>query len=152
MTDNPQIPEDSTVQAAPEVKPASKSSAKGILIGLVALIVIGLATYGLYAAIAFGDPKIFQKVRDLFIIILALESVITGIVLVILVIQIALLINLLRNEIKPILDSTSETVNTLKGTSTFVSNNLAAPVIKVNTYLAGLRKLLDLLFPAKRKH
>lgn len=150
MEENPQSSAEISVQTPTETKTPKKGSAKGILIGLAALIVVGLITFGLYMAIAFGDPLIFQKVRDLFIIILALESLITGIVLVILVVQIALLINLLRNEIKPILDSTSETVNTLKGTSTFVSNNLAAPVIKVNTYLAGLRKLLELLFPAKK--
>lgn len=154
MEENPQPSVEARVEPPVETpsesKPVKQGKVKGILIGLAVIIVIGLITFGLYMAIAHGDPAVFNKVRDLFIIILAMESIISGIVLVILVIQIALLVNLLRNEIKPILDSTNETVNTIKGTTAFVSNNLAAPVIKVNTYLAGLRKLLELIFPAKR--
>jgi len=46
---------------------------------------------------------------------MAFESLIIGVTLVILMIQLATLINLLQNEIKPILNSTNETVNTLKG-------------------------------------
>jgi uncharacterized protein YoxC len=75
---------------------------------------------------------------------------IIGIALVILVVQISLLINLLQNEIKPILETTNDTVNTLKGTTTFLSSNLLEPVIKMNEYLAGLKKLIDLLFVSKR--
>jgi hypothetical protein len=55
------------------------------------------------------------------------------------------LINLVQNEVKPILQSTSETVNTLKGTTTFLSQNLVAPVIKLNGYMAGMKRLFDLL-------
>ncbi len=115
---------------------------------LVGLVVLALIIGGIYALLV-SSPDSVGKIRDIFIIFLALESLITGIVLIVLVVQIALLINLLQNEIKPILESTNETVNTLKGTTTFLSNNLAAPVIKMNEYLAGLKKLLDLLFPAK---
>ena len=81
---------------------------------------------------------------------MALESLIIGIVLVILIVQLAVLINLIQNEIKPIMQATNETVNTLKGTSTFISNNIAEPVIKLNEYLAGFKKLLDLLFPVRK--
>jgi hypothetical protein len=63
---------------------------------------------------------------------------------VVLVIQFASLINLLQNEVKPILQSTSETVNTLRGTTEFLSENLVEPVIKLNSYLAGLRKFFNL--------
>jgi hypothetical protein len=59
-------------------------------------------------------------------------------------IQVAGLINLLQNEVKPILESTSETVNNLRGTTQFLSENLVEPVIKLNSYLAGLRKILGI--------
>jgi amino acid permease len=75
---------------------------------------------------------------------MAFESLIIGAALVVLVIQIAALINLLQNEVKPILQSTSDTVNTLRGTTEFLSENLIEPVIKLNSYLAGLRKFFDL--------
>ena len=85
------------------------------------------------------------KIRDIFIIFMALETLILGLTLVILIVQIARLINLLQNEIKPILESTNETVNTLRGTTTFLSENLVEPVIKLNEYLAALQKMLSLI-------
>ena len=88
--------------------------------------------------------------RDIFIIFLALESLVIGAALVVLIIQLASLINLLQNEVKPILKSTNETVNTLRGTSAFLSENLVEPVIKLNSYLAGLKKLFD-MFGINRK-
>ena len=81
---------------------------------------------------------------------MAFESIVIGVALVILVVQVSTLINLLQNEVKPILKSTKETVDTLKGTTEFLSSNLVEPVIKLNGYLAGLRQLLD-IFKLKRK-
>ena len=91
------------------------------------------------------SPAAAANVRDIFIIFMALESFLVGAALIVLIIQLASLINLLQNEIKPILQSTSETVNTLRGTTEFLSENLVEPVIKLNSYLAGLKKFFDLL-------
>jgi hypothetical protein len=63
----------------------------------------------------------------------------------VLVIQLASLINLLQNEVRPILHATSETVNTLRGTAEFLGENVVEPVIKLNGYLAGLKRMLELL-------
>ena len=91
------------------------------------------------------------RIRDVFIIILALESLLIGAVLVILIVQIARLTNLLQNEIKPILDSTNETVSTLRGTTEFLSDNLVEPVIKLNEYIAAVQRLVELLGIGRRK-
>jgi hypothetical protein len=76
---------------------------------------------------------------------MALEFLVVGVALIILMVQLATLINLLNNEIRPILTATNETANTLRGTAVFLSDNLVQPVLKFNEYLAALRKLLDLL-------
>ena len=57
-------------------------------------------------------------------------------------IQLARLLNLLQNEIQPILESINETVSHLRGTSVFLGDNLTEPVIKANTYISGLRQFL----------
>jgi len=114
---------------------------KIIGIGAVVLIVVIAAMAFLFTRNAVETSRL----RDIFIIFMALESLVIGVALIILMVQLAILINLLQNEIKPILYSTNETVNTLRGTASFLSNNLAEPVIKLNEYLAGIRKLLDLL-------
>lgn len=112
--------------------------------GLLFLGLIGAAIYGLTR-----DPATTANIRDIFIIFLAFESLIIGVALVVLIVQVAGLINLLRNEIQPILKTTHETVNTLRGTTEFLSENLVEPVIKLNGYLAGLRRLFS-LFGNKR--
>lgn len=106
---------------------------------LVLLALVGLAIYGL-----LQDPATTANIRDIFIIFLAFESLLIGAALIILIIQLASLINLLRNEVRPILQATSETVNTLRGTTEFLSENVVEPVIRLNSYLAGLRRFFNL--------
>ena len=121
-----------------------------IVAGIIILIVLFLAGIGVavYFLLQPGSPT--STIRDIFIIFMAFESLIIGAALVVLIIQIASLINLLQNEVKPILQSTNETVNTLRGTTEFLSENLVEPVIKLNSYLAGLRKFFD-MFGLNRK-
>ena len=111
---------------------------------LVALIVLGLVF------LFKQDAQTTGQIRDVFIIFFALESLIIGAALIVLVVQLAVLINLLQNEIKPIINSTNETVHTIKGTAVFLSDNLVQPVIKLNEYLAGLKKVADIFNPKKQ--
>ncbi len=127
--------------------PKSKAKTWPIIVGALVLLAVII---GLIVLLMLTGSENVGKIRDIFIIFMALESLIIGIVLVILIVQLAVLINLIQNEIKPIMQATNETVNTLKGTSTFISNNIAEPVIKLNEYLAGFKKLLDLLFPVRK--
>jgi hypothetical protein len=79
------------------------------------------------------------------IIIMALEFMFLGVDLLVLIVQLATLLNLLQNEIIPIVESTNETANTLRGTTVFLSENLTEPVIKLNEYLAGIMRLASLI-------
>ena len=124
---------------------AAQAKQRWIMAGIIAAIVVAVALVitAIYF-LAVSPDGVTGKVRDIFIIFMALESLLVGAALVVLIIQLASLINLLNNEVKPILKSTNETVNTLRGTSEFLSENLVEPVIKLNSYLAGLKKLFDL--------
>ncbi|MCX6031485.1 MAG: hypothetical protein NT169_19570 [Chloroflexi bacterium] len=84
--------------------------------------------------------------RDVAIIILALESIIIGVLLAVLVIQVIRLVKLLREEVLPILNSTQETVGTVRGTATFMTDHLVQPVVKVSSYAAGARQAVSTLF------
>ena len=118
------------------------------IIVLAVILLVGLIAGGVFL-LASAPEGTTAKVRDIFIIFMALESLVLGVGLIVLILQLATLINLLQNEIKPILDSTSETVNHLRGTTQFLSNNLVEPVLKMNEYLAGLKKAFDLFRPGK---
>ena len=65
--------------------------------------------------------------------------------MILLIIQTARLINLFQNEIKPLLEAANETMGTLRGTAIFLGDSVVQPVIKANSYLAGFRRILDLL-------
>jgi hypothetical protein len=121
-----------------------------IFAGIVVLGIILVAGIAIAVFFLVKSPSTASNLRDIFIIFMAFESLIIGAALVVLIIQIASLLNLLQNEVKPILQSTSEAVNTLRGTTEFLSENLVEPVIKLNSYLAGLKKLLS-LFGTNRK-
>jgi hypothetical protein len=130
----------------PETRIEPEGNQKKALIWIVLVIILVLA--GLAAGVIFllgSDVSTTSHIRDIFIIFMALESFIIGLALIILIVQLATLINLLQNEIKPILNSTSETVNTLRGTATFISDNLSEPVIKLNESVAVIRRLVDFL-------
>jgi len=84
-------------------------------------------------------------VRDLAIILLAIESLIVGIVLIVLVWEVRNLAKLLREEIKPILESADETARTVRGTTVFVSENLVNPVVRVSGFASGVMQALRIL-------
>ncbi|HHX66355.1 MAG TPA: hypothetical protein GX702_15875 [Chloroflexi bacterium] len=90
-------------------------------------------------------------VRDVAIVLLALESLVIGVLLAVLLIQLRGLVRLLREEIAPMINSASDTVNTVHGTVDFVSEHLVSPVIKVSSYATGARRVLgNLLFIGRR--
>ncbi|PKO22919.1 MAG: hypothetical protein CVU38_06775 [Chloroflexi bacterium HGW-Chloroflexi-1] len=83
--------------------------------------------------------------RDVAIIVLAVESIVIGVLLSILVIQVIRLVKMLRHEVLPILSSTQETVRTVRGTASFVSDHMVQPVVKVASYTAGARQAVRTL-------
>ncbi len=106
-----------------------------------------LVIVGAVAAVYYmvSNPAQTTVIRDIFIVFMAVESMFIGFALVILMIQLARLTNMLQHEIKPILENTNDTVNTVRGTAIFVSENLVEPVMKLNSYLAAFGKLLELM-------
>jgi hypothetical protein len=115
-----------------------------VSIGLLAAV--ALIAWTAYVLLRPETPaESVERLRDIFIIVVALESLVIGIALTVLVIQLASLINLLRNEVRPILRATSETVNTLRGTTEFLGENVVQPVIEIRGYLAGITRVLELM-------
>ena len=113
---------------------------------IIAIIFVLIILGGIIAAVSglLNPNTPTERIRDIFIIFMAFESLVIGAALVILILQISTLINLLQNEIKPILDATNETVHTLRGTTAFLSENMAEPVIKLNASLAGLQRVFEI--------
>ncbi len=108
-----------------------------VIIFIVFLFVLTTLVSVFYLSLPTTDT---ERIRDIFIIFLSLEFLVLGLTMMILIVQLSTLINLLQNEIKPIIESTNETANTLRGTAMFISENLTEPVITLNEYLSALRQ------------
>jgi hypothetical protein len=131
--------------------PVAQNNKTGIIIAaIVALLLLAGLVIGIIQ-LASATPETTGHVRDIFIIILALESLLLGVALIILVVQVAVLTNLIQNEVKPILTSTKETVSTLKGTSKFISERAVKPILSISGFVAGSKKLLEIIGFIKRK-
>jgi hypothetical protein len=78
---------------------------------------------------------------------------IIGLLMVVLTLQIQALIALLRDEIRPMLETVNETLATVRGTAQFVSNQVVSPTIRAAGVVAGaqrvVRELVDLVRPSK---
>lgn len=139
--ENTERPTSSPSSVPAETEQPQRNIVIPIVIGtIILLVLLGIAIYFLLQPATPTD-----KIRDIFIIVVALESLVIGVALIVLITQLASLINLLQNEVKPILNATNETMNTLRGTVEFLGENAVEPVIKLNGYMAGLSRMLELM-------
>lgn len=123
-------------------------------VGIGVGILVGGALLILALIFLLRNPETTQTVRDLFIIVLALESLVIGTLLVILIYQLIVLIRMLRDDLKPMIESTQETLNTVRGTATFVSQRVTKPAIAATGYASGIARSISVLIqmlPRRRR-
>jgi len=143
MVENP-TPQPSVETLPESTVPRSAGLSPWVVAGIFFLAVfLGGIGFTIYTLIF--QPANIALLRDVVIIFLAFESILGGLVLVLLLIQLARLTSLIQDEIKPILDSTNDTVHTLQGTTKFLSNNLVDPVMKASSSFAAVREALSWL-------
>jgi len=136
MNDSPSLDEQS-------VKTQSGDNSK-IMVGVgVALMAVGLLIIlaGVLAINASTAAPGVRVVRDLLIIFVSLEVVIIGASITVFLIQLARLVNLVRNEIEPLVEAAHETIDTIRGTALFLSKNVVEPVTSVSSVIRGLGKV-----------
>jgi hypothetical protein len=119
----------------------------GAAVGLVLLLAAAIGA----AILLVSNPQQTETLRDVFIIFMALEFLVIGLAMIVLIIQLARLTALLQNEVQPILESTNETVKTLRGTTSFLSKNLVEPVVRANSSVAALRRALNAFRPGRSR-
>ncbi len=125
---------------------------KYIVIGVVVTLIVSTLFVALLVYLALNYADTIIVVRDIFIITLGIMSCLSGIVLILLLINIIRLINMLEFELKPILLKTNDTLGTIRGTTVFMSENVMAPVTKASSYMAGLRRGVSTLFGDPRRN
>lgn len=133
----------------PEITAKELQQQRKLIVGITIFVVILLAIT-IAAVIFLIQPTTdAERVRDVFIIMIAAMTLVMGFALILLIIQLARLINLLQNEIRPILEAMSDTSNTMRGTALFLNEHLADPVIKMNSSIAAMRRFMEMINPKK---
>ncbi len=124
---------------------------KGLLVAFVVfgfLIVLGLALW-IYAAVRDYPIQGLAALRDVAIVILALESVLVMFIMLVIVILLWDLLAVIQRDLIPLLRSTlesaEETAHTVQGTTTFVSEYFIAPLIRLSSTLAGIQTTVGAL-------
>ena len=124
-----------------------RSRRSTITIGVVAVALLIVIIIGFVLMIQAGATG---TVRDVIIILLAIESLIVVGLMLVLVFQVMALVRMLRDEVKPLLESARDTVASARGTTTFVSKKVITPTITVASSLAGLRRMAQVLVGRKK--
>ena len=141
----PPVEQGTQTPSNPPVDPAVVRRQKLIIAALISggiLFIIAICIIG-WALLQPSVPT--EAIKNVFIIFLAVEMLIVGVAVVVLAVQVATLINLLQNEVRPMLQSTVETIDNLRGTTEFLSENLVEPVMQLNEYLASIKRMLELM-------
>ncbi len=123
-----------------------------VVLGVLGVLVLmGLIIWGIIVLANNFAPQI-EAIRDILIIGLAMMSCVFAIVMLLLLVMVIRLVNMLEFEIKPILEKTNETIGMVRGTTTFVSENVVKPVTKVNSYAVATRRAMKTLFGNPRNN
>ena len=91
------------------------------------------------------------EVRDLAIIILAAIFIIIGLGTGILIVMLVSLALMVRKKVGPLLDSALSTLNTIEGTSSFVSDKMVHPIIRVASFGTGAKVAFSTLLRLRKK-
>lgn len=168
--EGPSSPRDNQMTQAPlSTKPlVSKRTRRStaIISAIVTLVVIavlvgiGYVMYKSYDWAAAGSTPGTVRVRDIAIVIMALETLLVMLLVLIIVVLVVVVIVLIYDRVIPVLEQLNRAINsvadamhTARGTTAFVSEKLVNPVIEVSSYAAGVariaRELAD-LWPWKK--
>ena len=112
------------------------------IIGILLIVVLLAAALAAALTAAERWAPFVQIFRDVFLLLVLLESVLLIAALAIMLLQIAGFFIMLRSEVKPILDNARETTRLSKATAQFVNSNAVDPLIQIKTFMAGLLAFL----------
>ena len=107
-------------------------------LGAVIAIIFGLGLLLAFSSELEVTALRIEYIRNIFMVVLGLEGILIIGSIAVLIVQITRLVNMLKRDIKPVLTTAQETVNTAKGTVEFVGDNTVRPIIRTSAFLSGV--------------
>lgn len=112
-----------------------------ILGGVGLLLVFTLITVGLYL-LGDGDQSTLERLRDIAIIYVVLMSLIIVVLMAAGTAALIYLVLQIRNKVLPLLEETTQTVNRVRGTTEFMSDEAVKPLISAAGKVAQWKAML----------
>jgi hypothetical protein len=142
----------------PELSP-KVANRTPLIIAAVALVIIIAAFCGL-GIFLFNQPDTTAVLRDIFIILLAVETIIIALIAMALVLalfyiilKISDLVSLINHEVKPLVQKaddaltiTKDTARVVQNRATFISDEAVKPVLNIVSTFAAIKAVLKTLF------
>lgn len=133
-----------------------------VIVGLLVLILLGGLIFVLFKSYDWAPEGVVpatERLRDIGIVLMALETIVVLVLTLIVIVLLLIVIVLLYDRIIPILEqinrtinSAADTVHTVRGTTTLISEKVVTPLISVSSFVAGLAQIgkgiID-LFPSR---
>ena len=119
-----------------------------LIISIVFALILAILT--VLGIVLFRNPQTTRLIRDFMIIILTIEAIIIGITIIIASIQITKYIRLIQEDIRPIMEQTSETITTIQETVHLIQSNAIKPLAKVFGNYKKFTSLLSIFIPKKK--
>jgi hypothetical protein len=123
-----------------------------VLVVLSALVAAGYfmyTSYGSYEGLEKGVVAPTARIRDIAIVVLALETLVVMVLLLLIVVLLVVVVILVYDRMIPILEQMNRTVNTVadtvhtvRGTTEFVGERVVYPVIEISSYVSGVLGIL----------
>jgi heme/copper-type cytochrome/quinol oxidase subunit 2 len=126
---------------------------KVFFIGLAAVLVLAVLLLPVFLII-FAQPPgytLLPAFRDAAIIYASFFMCVGALLFIVMTALIALIAFTVRDKITPAIDKVDDTLKTVRGTTTFVSESVVSPIIKVAGAAAGTRAMVQSLMRRKPK-
>ncbi len=121
-----------------------------LVVLLIVVVVIGYFMYTSYDRAPSGVVPSTVRLRDISFVVLALETLVIMVLLLVITVLLVAVIILVYDRVLPILEqmnrtitSMADTVQTMRGTSEFLSEKAVTPVIAVSSYASGFVRILQ---------
>lgn len=115
-------------------------------LALAVVLVVGIILFGVFM---FRDPATAATLRDIFLVVLGVQSIIIGLLLIAilasiiyLVLKLYDLIHLFQTELRPIMQQADDTVRIVRSRAVFISDSAVKPVIEVMACVAAVKSII----------
>lgn len=116
-----------------------------VLVLAVALLPVFLLIFGDWPTAANGNYSWLMAVRDMSLIYASMFMCVGAILFIVMTALLAFIAMAIRDHIVPALQKVDDTAKTVRGTATFVSESVVAPIIKTAGAAAGARAMVQSL-------